>query len=115
MEEIRRSGRSRTGRTAPQDWRNALRLLRPTRLSPWNPFHYRYIMNLSLIVHFSVDYYLRIMITACPASLIEGRLRRHPEGGARRGVLRQRLRNRCPGRYGKPPAGHYDPDARSSL
>ena len=25
------------------------------------------------------------------------------------------IRNRRPGRYGTPPAGHYDPDARSSL
>src|SRR5260370_2434283 len=54
-------------------------------------------MNLSLIVQFFLDYDLRRMLTACPASLIEGRLRRHPEGGARRGVLRQRLATAAPG------------------
>jgi len=49
------------------------------------------------------------------SSLIEGRLRRHPEGGARRGVLRRRLVTACPGRPGTPPARHYDLAARSSL
>src|SRR5215831_19306139 len=49
------------------------------------------------------------------ASLIEGVLRRHPEGGARRGVLRRRLVTVRPGRPGTPPARHYDLAARSSL
>src|SRR6516165_6263372 len=49
------------------------------------------------------------------ASLIEGVLRRHPEGGARRGVLRRRLVTACLGRPGTPPARHYDLAARSSL
>src|SRR5215475_5835085 len=49
------------------------------------------------------------------ASLIEGVLRRHPEGGARRGVLRRRLVTAGPGRPGTPPARHYDLAARSSL
>src|SRR5262249_18736673 len=49
------------------------------------------------------------------ASLIEGVVRRHPEGGARRGVLRRRLVTACPGRPGTPPARHYDLAARSSL
>src|SRR5262249_31785872 len=38
-----------------------------------------------------------------------------PEGGARRGVLRQRLVTVGPGRPGTPPARHYDLAARSSL
>src|SRR5262249_45069155 len=45
----------------------------------------------------------------CPrrfaALLIEGRLRRHPEGGARRGVLRRRLVTACLGRPGTRPPG----------
>src|SRR5215475_13232021 len=49
------------------------------------------------------------------ASLIEGVVRRHPEGGARRGVLRRRLVTVRPGRPGTPPARHYDLAARSSL
>src|SRR6516164_8929588 len=49
------------------------------------------------------------------ASLIEGVVRTHPEGGARRGVLRRRLVTACPGRLGTPPARHYDLAARSSL
>ena len=49
------------------------------------------------------------------ASLIEGVVRRHPEGGARRGVLRRRLVTVCLGRPGTPPARHYDLAARSSL
>ena len=36
------------------------------------------------------------MLARLPALLIEGRLRRHPEGGARRGVLRQAACNRLP-------------------
>src|SRR5262249_20322451 len=48
-------------------------------------------------------------------SLIEGVVRRHPEGGARSGVLRRRLVTVCPGRPGTPPARHYDLAARSSL
>src|SRR5215472_14322784 len=36
------------------------------------------------------------MLEGSSASLIEGRLRRHPEGGARRGVLRQAACNRLP-------------------
>src|SRR6516162_2326950 len=39
-----------------------------------------------------------------PSSLIEGRLRRHPEGGAGSGVLRRRLVTARPGRSGKSPA-----------
>src|SRR6516162_7642580 len=50
-----------------------------------------------------------------PSSLIEGRLRRHPEGGAGSGVLRRRLVTARPGRSGKSPARHYDLAARSSL
>src|SRR5262249_42753893 len=50
-----------------------------------------------------------------PPSLIEGRLRRHPEGGARSGVLRRRLVTAGLGRPGPPPARHYDLAARSSL
>src|SRR5262249_60884849 len=50
-----------------------------------------------------------------PASLIEGVLRKRPEGGARRGVLRRRLVTVCPGRLGTPPSRHYDLGARSSL
>src|SRR5215471_12942170 len=50
-----------------------------------------------------------------PSSLIEGRLRRHPEGGARSGVLRRRLVTAGLGRPGTPPARHYDLAARSSL
>src|SRR5262249_34693269 len=49
------------------------------------------------------------------SSLIEGRLRRHPEGGARRGVPRRRLVTAGLGRPGKSPARHYDLAARSSL
>ena len=49
------------------------------------------------------------------SSLIEGRLRRHPEGGAGSSVLRQRLVTACSGRLGTPPARHYDLAARSSL
>src|SRR5215831_13852609 len=44
-----------------------------------------------------------------------GVVRRHPEGGARRGVLRRRLVTAGPGRPGTPPARHYDLAARSSL
>src|SRR5215472_3619945 len=55
------------------------------------------------------------MLGRFPASLIEGRLRRHPEGGARRGVLRRRLVTAGLGRPGTPPARHYDLAARSSL
>src|SRR5215831_18621108 len=55
------------------------------------------------------------MLKSFPALLIEGRLRRHPEGGARRGVLRRRLVTAGPGRLGTPPARHYDLAARSSL
>src|SRR5262245_4721485 len=55
------------------------------------------------------------MLGRFPALLIEGRLRRHPEGGARRGVLRRRLVTVCLGRPGTPPARHYDLAARSSL
>src|SRR5262249_58303502 len=36
------------------------------------------------------------MLEAFPASLIEGVLRKRPEDGARRGVLRQVARNRSP-------------------
>src|SRR5882724_5293518 len=47
--------------------------------------------------------------------LIEGRvLETIPECGARCGVLRCGSQPR-PGRSGTPPAGHYDPAARSSL
>src|SRR6516225_11542138 len=49
------------------------------------------------------------------SSLFEGRLRRHPEGGAGSGVLRRRLVTAGPGRPGTPPARHYDLAARSSL
>ena len=49
------------------------------------------------------------------ASLIEGVLRKRPEDGATRGVLRQRLATARPGRPGTPPARHYDLAARSSL
>ncbi len=42
------------------------------------------------------------------ASLIEGVLRKRPEDGARRGVLRRRLVTVRPGRLGTPPARHYD-------
>src|SRR5262245_44934743 len=49
------------------------------------------------------------------SSLFEGRLRRHPEGGAGSGVLRRRLVTACLGRPGTPPARHYDLAARSSL
>ena len=50
------------------------------------------------------------------ALLIEGRLRRRSAGGARCGVPRLRLVTAgLLGRPGAPPAGHYDPAARSSL
>src|SRR6516162_6195779 len=55
------------------------------------------------------------MLEPFASSLIEGRLRRHPEGGARSGVLRRRLVTVRPGRPGTPPARHYDLAARSSL
>src|SRR6516164_278453 len=55
------------------------------------------------------------MLHSFPSSLIEGRLRRHPEGGAGSGVLRRRLVTAGPGRPGTPPARHYDLAARSSL
>src|SRR6516162_2230483 len=55
------------------------------------------------------------MLHSFPSLLIEGRLRRHPEGGARSGVLRRRLVTACPGRSGTPPARHYDLAARRSL
>src|SRR5215831_6219668 len=55
------------------------------------------------------------MLGRYAASLIEGVLRRHPEGGARRGVLRRRLVTVGLGRPGTPPARHYDLAARSSL
>ena len=55
------------------------------------------------------------MLHSFPSSLIEGRLRRHPEGGARSGVPRRRLVTVGPGRPGTPPARHYDLAARSSL
>src|SRR5262249_21739219 len=48
------------------------------------------------------------MLHRFPPSLIEGRLRRHPEGGAGSGVLRRRLVTAGPGRPGTPPARHYD-------
>src|SRR5215468_7312527 len=57
----------------------------------------------------------RAYASPCAASLIEGVLRRHPEGGARRGVLRRRLVTVGLGRPGTPPARHYDLAARSSL
>src|SRR5262249_8230876 len=57
----------------------------------------------------------RVCARRFPALLIEGRLRRHPEGGERRGVLRRRLVTVCLGRPGTPPARHYDLAARSSL
>src|SRR5262249_4574325 len=55
------------------------------------------------------------MLHSFPSSLFEGRLRRHPEGGAGSGVLRRRLVTACLGRPGTPPARHYDLAARSSL
>src|SRR5262245_26851884 len=55
------------------------------------------------------------MLEGSSASLSEGVVRRHPEGGARRGVLRRRLVTVRPGRPGKSPARHYDLAARSSL
>src|SRR5215471_7034420 len=55
------------------------------------------------------------MLERFASSLIEGRLRRHPEGGAGSGVLRRRLVTAGPGRPGTPPARHYDLAARSSL
>src|SRR5258706_10278315 len=67
------------------------------------------------ILNLSLDYYLRRCYIASQPRSSKGVLWRHPEDGARRGVLRRRLWNRCPGRHGTPPAGHYDPDARSSL
>ena len=55
------------------------------------------------------------MLHSLPSSLIEGRLRRHPEGGAGSGVLRRAARNRSPREAGTPPSRHYDLGARSSL
>src|SRR5262245_53845526 len=46
---------------------------------------------------------------------LRGRLRRRAEGGAGSGVLRPRLVTEGPGRFGTPPARHYDLAARSSL
>src|SRR5262245_23389252 len=46
---------------------------------------------------------------------LRGRLRRRAEGGAGSGVLRPRLVTDGPGRFGTPPARHYDLAARSSL
>ena len=57
----------------------------------------------------------RVYARPCAASLIEGVLRKRPEDGARRGVLRRRLATVRPGRPGTPPARHYDLAARSSL
>src|SRR5215472_12749152 len=45
------------------------------------------------------------MLEAFPASLIEGVLRKRPEDGARRGVLRRRLVTVRPGRQGPRPPG----------
>src|SRR5215831_7528701 len=45
------------------------------------------------------------MLEPFPALLIEGRLRRHPEGGARRGVLRRRLVTLASGGPGPRPPG----------
>src|SRR5205809_3947193 len=76
------------------------------RLSPSSGCIYRYEENLSLIMYFSVDYDLRAMLTACPASLIEGRAHETIlEDGARRGVLRQRLATAAPGGTGPRPPG----------
>src|SRR5215813_8286239 len=55
------------------------------------------------------------MLEPFPASLIEGVLRKRPECGARRGVLRRRLVTARLGRLGTPPSRHYDLGARSSL
>src|SRR5205809_575319 len=76
------------------------------RLSPSSGCIYRYEENLSLIMYFSVDYDLRAMLTACPASLIEGRAHETIlEDGARRGVLRQRLATAASGGTGPRPPG----------
>src|SRR5947207_7142404 len=57
-------------------------------------------------MYFSVDYDLRAMLTACPASLIEGRAHETIlEDGARRGVLRQRFATAAPGGTGPRPPG----------
>src|SRR5438105_15056858 len=76
------------------------------RLSPSSGCIYRYEENLSLIMYFSVDYDLRAMLTACPASLIEGRAHETIlEDGARRGVPRRRLVTAAPGGTGPRPPG----------
>src|SRR5207249_444920 len=76
------------------------------RLSPSSGCIYRYEGNLSLIMYFSVDYDLRAMLTACPASLIEGRAHETIlEDGARRGVPRRRLVTAAPGGTGPRPPG----------
>src|SRR5215831_7942245 len=68
-------------------------------------------------LHFDYTYWLRkvSVLERSPARSLRGVVRRHPEGGARRGVLRRRLVTACPGRPGKSPARHYDLAARSSL
>src|SRR5262249_9215188 len=76
---------------------------------------YQGIYSGSYYLHFLIDYVLKLCYIAFPSLLIEGRLRRHPEGGAGSGVLRRRLVTVCLGRPGTPPARHYDLAARSSL
>src|SRR5207249_6760819 len=76
------------------------------RLSPSSGCIYRYEENLSLIMYFSVDYGLRAVLTARPASLIEGRAHETIlEDGARRGVPRRRLVTAAPGGTGPRPPG----------
>src|SRR5436309_4846286 len=76
------------------------------RLNPWNRLPYRYEKNLSLILYFSVDHGLRAVLTARPASLIEGRAHETIlEDGARRGVPRRRLVTAAPGGTGPRPPG----------
>src|SRR5262249_48255946 len=59
--------------------------------------------NLSRISNFSPDYELhRHYMRVQPRSL-KGVVRRHPEGGARRGVPRRRLATVAPGGRGPPP------------
>src|SRR5947199_7561537 len=76
------------------------------RLSPSSGCIYRYEENLSLIMYFSIDYDLRAMLIARPASLIEGRAHETIlEDGARRGVPRRRLVTAAPGGTGPRPPG----------
>src|SRR5262249_9344230 len=64
---------------------------------------YDYIHIFPCKSYFYLDDKMRSFYIRSQPRSSKGVVRRHPEGGARRGVLRRRLWNRRPGRQGLPP------------